>query len=157
MALQPFVGPWPLFQFLDLLHSQQDSSDGGSARRTGQHNHRINAHTDIHASCGIRTHDPSVCAGEDSSCFRPPGHCDRPDSVICAYNYHSPIKWYVTYFIFIFISIFIFLHKENMLIRKYIYIHVIKAIKPLNNHTENTNKTKRLRHVAFNLQVPHDV
>jgi hypothetical protein len=21
-ALQPFVGPWPLFQFLDLLHSR---------------------------------------------------------------------------------------------------------------------------------------
>jgi hypothetical protein len=21
MALQPFVGPWPLFQFLDLIHS----------------------------------------------------------------------------------------------------------------------------------------
>jgi hypothetical protein len=22
VALQPFVGPWPLFQFLDLLHSR---------------------------------------------------------------------------------------------------------------------------------------
>jgi hypothetical protein len=22
MAVQPLVGPWPLFQFLDLLHSQ---------------------------------------------------------------------------------------------------------------------------------------
>jgi hypothetical protein len=22
MALEPFVGPWPLFQFLDLLHSR---------------------------------------------------------------------------------------------------------------------------------------
>jgi hypothetical protein len=32
MVLQPFVGPWPLFQFLDLLHGQQDSLDGGSAR-----------------------------------------------------------------------------------------------------------------------------
>jgi hypothetical protein len=42
MALQPFVGPWPLFQFLELLHSHQDSLDGGSARRkaaiyTGEH------------------------------------------------------------------------------------------------------------------------
>jgi hypothetical protein len=26
----------------------------------------------------IRTHDPSVRASEDSSCFRPRGHCDRP-------------------------------------------------------------------------------
>jgi hypothetical protein len=33
MALQPFVGSWPLFQFLDPKHSRQDSFDGGSARR----------------------------------------------------------------------------------------------------------------------------
>jgi hypothetical protein len=32
MALEPFVGPWPLFQFLDLLQSQPNSLDGGSAR-----------------------------------------------------------------------------------------------------------------------------
>jgi hypothetical protein len=28
MALQPFVGPWPFFRFLDLLHSRWDSLDG---------------------------------------------------------------------------------------------------------------------------------
>jgi hypothetical protein len=33
MALQPFVGPWPLFQFLDLVNSLWDSLDGQSARR----------------------------------------------------------------------------------------------------------------------------
>jgi hypothetical protein len=49
MALEPFVGSWTLFQFLDLLHSRQDSLDGGSAGRkaatyTGQHKHGINAH-----------------------------------------------------------------------------------------------------------------
>jgi hypothetical protein len=32
MALQPF-GPWPLFQFLNPIHSWQDSLDGGSARK----------------------------------------------------------------------------------------------------------------------------
>jgi hypothetical protein len=37
--------------------------------------HRIN--TNIHALSGIRTHDPSVRASEDSSCLRPHGHCDR--------------------------------------------------------------------------------
>jgi hypothetical protein len=31
----------------------------------------------IHALSGIRTHDPSVRASEDSSCIRPRGHCDR--------------------------------------------------------------------------------
>jgi hypothetical protein len=33
MALQPFVGPWPLFQFLKPIHSRQDSLDRGSGRR----------------------------------------------------------------------------------------------------------------------------
>jgi hypothetical protein len=33
MALQPFAGPWPPFQFLDLLHSRWDSFYGGSGRR----------------------------------------------------------------------------------------------------------------------------
>jgi hypothetical protein len=36
-----------------------------------------NKQTDIHALSGIRTHDPSVRASEDSSCLRPRGHCDR--------------------------------------------------------------------------------
>jgi hypothetical protein len=31
---------------------------------------------DIHTSKGIRTHDPSVWAGEDISCLVQPGHCD---------------------------------------------------------------------------------
>jgi hypothetical protein len=44
---------------------------------TGQHKHRINIHTVIHAPSVIRTHDPSVWAEEDSSCLRPRGHCDR--------------------------------------------------------------------------------
>jgi hypothetical protein len=33
MALEPFVGPWPLFQLLDPIHSWYDSLDGGSVRR----------------------------------------------------------------------------------------------------------------------------
>jgi hypothetical protein len=39
---------------------------------------RINAHTDIHALSGIRTHDPRVRAREDCLCFRSGGHCDQP-------------------------------------------------------------------------------
>jgi len=31
----------------------------------------------IHASSGIRIHDPSVRAAEDSTCLRPRGHWDR--------------------------------------------------------------------------------
>jgi hypothetical protein len=33
MSLQPFVGPEPLFQFLEPLRSRYDSLDGGSACR----------------------------------------------------------------------------------------------------------------------------
>jgi hypothetical protein len=33
--------------------------------------------TDIHASSDSRSHDPSVQAGEDGSCLRPRGQCDR--------------------------------------------------------------------------------
>jgi hypothetical protein len=36
-----------------------------------------NKHTDIHASSGTRTHDPSVRVGEGGWCPRPRGHCDR--------------------------------------------------------------------------------
>jgi hypothetical protein len=50
---------------------------------TGQQTNRINAHTDIHALSGIRIHDPRVQAGEDGSCLRSRGHCDRlPNHVI---------------------------------------------------------------------------
>jgi hypothetical protein len=34
-------------------------------------------HTDIHASSGIRSRDPSVRVDEGSSCLRPRGHSDR--------------------------------------------------------------------------------
>jgi hypothetical protein len=85
MALQPFVGPWSLFQFLDPIHSRYDSLDGGSARckaatYTQNNKHTLKAHdTDIHAFSSIRTHDPSVRAREDSSCLRPRGYCDRQE------------------------------------------------------------------------------
>jgi hypothetical protein len=55
------------------------SPSQGSYLHTGQHIHRINAQTDIHALSGIRTHDPSVRSSEDSSCLRQNGHCDRPE------------------------------------------------------------------------------
>jgi hypothetical protein len=43
----------------------------------GQHKYRTNAHTDIHALSGIRTHDPSVRAIEYNSYLRQRGHRDR--------------------------------------------------------------------------------
>jgi hypothetical protein len=75
--------PWNAFfhfSFL-ILRQSEDSLDGGSAHRkagthTGQHKRRINAN--IHALSGIQTNDHSIRAGEDSSCLRSHGHCDRP-------------------------------------------------------------------------------
>jgi hypothetical protein len=60
-ALQPMMNFF--LQFLNHIDSRYDSLGGGSARRkaanyTGQHKHRINAN--IHASSGIRTHNPSA-------------------------------------------------------------------------------------------------
>jgi hypothetical protein len=81
MPLQPFVGPWPLFQFLDLftqlvgLLGRGITPSQGRYLHRGKHNHRANTH--INASSGIRTHSPSVLGSEDSSCLRPRGHCDR--------------------------------------------------------------------------------
>jgi hypothetical protein len=82
MALQPFVGPWPLFsvscsytQSVGLLGRGISSSQGLYLHT--EHKHRINTNTNIHASSGIRTHDPSVWVGEDSSCLRPRDHSDR--------------------------------------------------------------------------------
>jgi hypothetical protein len=83
MALQPFVGPWPLLQFRNYFYTDGRTpwtSDQPVTRTLTTHRitqHRINAHTDIHALSVIRTHDPSVRAGEDGSCLRPGGHCER--------------------------------------------------------------------------------
>jgi hypothetical protein len=79
-----FVGPRPLLQFRDLLTQTVGllgrviSPSQGLYLYTGQHKHRLNAHTNIHASSRIRTYDPNVRASEDSSCLRPLGCRDRP-------------------------------------------------------------------------------
>jgi hypothetical protein len=66
MALQPF-GPLSLFQFLIPIYSRYDSLNGRSARSKAvtytQNNTNIEqTHTNIHASSGIRTHNPSKLA-----------------------------------------------------------------------------------------------
>jgi hypothetical protein len=45
---------------------------------------------DIHASSGVRTHDPSVGACEDNSCLRPCGHCDRRKKI----TPHIICRWF---------------------------------------------------------------
>jgi hypothetical protein len=83
MALQPFVGPWQLFQSPNPIHSQLEHLDGElahlkAASYTQNNTNTEKTHTDIHALSGIRTHYPSVRASEESSCLRRRGHCHRP-------------------------------------------------------------------------------
>jgi hypothetical protein len=62
--------------------SRQDPSNGVSAfgkaaTYTQDNTNTEQTDTNIHASSGIRTHDLSVGAGEDSSWLRYRGHCVR--------------------------------------------------------------------------------
>jgi hypothetical protein len=97
IALEPFVGPWLLFQFLNLYTVGRTPWTGispsqGRYLHTGQYNHRINAHTDIHALSGIRNHFPSVRAGEDCSYLRPRGHCDQQMKYIMHYYFKDDLR-----------------------------------------------------------------
>jgi hypothetical protein len=53
--------------------------------------------TNMHALSGIRNHDPSVRASEDSSCFRPRGYCDRPSTLHRYTNYQLYLLYYGAY------------------------------------------------------------
>jgi hypothetical protein len=61
MALQPLVRPRPLFQFLNRIHSRQDSLDGDQLSQ-GRYYLYTGKHTDIHASSEIRTQSKTVHA-----------------------------------------------------------------------------------------------
>jgi hypothetical protein len=84
MALQPFVGPWPLPQFRKSFFTEMTGhlgrvicSSQGRYLHTGQHKHSTNAYADIHALSWIRTDDPRVWAREDSLRLTSRGHCDQ--------------------------------------------------------------------------------
>jgi hypothetical protein len=63
--------------FLDLFTQSVGLLGRGISPSQGRYLHTEQTHTDIHASSGIGTHDPSVGACEDISYLRPRGHCDR--------------------------------------------------------------------------------
>jgi hypothetical protein len=69
------------YENINFTNSWLDSLSRGLPRRKtatykGQHRRRKHA-CERHASSGIRSHDTSVRAGEDFSCLRLSGHCDR--------------------------------------------------------------------------------
>jgi hypothetical protein len=68
MALQLFVGPWSLLQFDNLFYTDGSTLDLGSASLKDAAYTQDNTHTGMHALNGIRTHDPIVRTGENTSC-----------------------------------------------------------------------------------------
>jgi hypothetical protein len=81
VAVQPFVGLWLLFSFYSFTQSAGLLGWGISPSQgrylQAQNKNTEDTRTDIHVSSGIRTRDPNVRTGEDSSCLRPRCHCDR--------------------------------------------------------------------------------
>jgi hypothetical protein len=81
VVLQPL---WSLAFLSFLIYSQsvgllgrEISSLQGLYLNTGQHKHRIDAHTpNIHAISEIRTHDHGLWVSEYSLCLRPLCYCD---------------------------------------------------------------------------------
>jgi hypothetical protein len=64
--------------FSFLIYTQSAGLPGrGVSPSRGRYLHTEYTHADIHALSGIRTHDPSVRVGEDSSSFGQRGPCDR--------------------------------------------------------------------------------
>jgi hypothetical protein len=98
MALQPLWN-WRLFQFLNpyILGTTLWTGDQPVAKPLPTHRttQTEETHTDIHASSGIRTYDPNVRAGEDGSCLRQRGRCDRLHGTILG-NYSATLarSWY---------------------------------------------------------------
>jgi hypothetical protein len=85
MALQPFVGPGLFFSFL-IIFTQTVGLLGGVVSpsqsryiHAGQHKHRINARTDIHALSGIQ---PTIPAFEGTKTVHA---LDRAVTVIGSY------------------------------------------------------------------------
>jgi hypothetical protein len=74
MALQLSVGPWPLFQFLNLVQSR-------SVARTVLTHSTTQTQikcTQISTPCmGFEPTIPGFLASEECSCLRPRGHYDR--------------------------------------------------------------------------------
>jgi hypothetical protein len=65
MALQTFVGPWPLLQFCNLFTQAVGvlgrviSPSQDRCLHTGQYKHGMNTHTDIHDLSGIEPMIPA--------------------------------------------------------------------------------------------------
>jgi hypothetical protein len=99
MALPTHSGPRSLIQFHKLSYTDGSTpwtSDQPLAgllpkhRTTETQNKRIHTQN-VHALSGMRTHDPSIQASENSSCFRPLANRDRQLTQMGSLKKHSPV------------------------------------------------------------------
>jgi hypothetical protein len=102
ISLPAQSGPRPLIQFRNHFFTDGRTSwtsDQPVARPLSKHrttqtqNKRIHT-SNIHDLSGIRTHDSSVLASEDSSSLRPRGYCDRLQMILLYIIYlwlYSPL------------------------------------------------------------------
>jgi hypothetical protein len=72
----PLLGPGLFFSFV-IFFTQTVGLLGRGISPSQDRCLYTGQHTDTHALSGIRTHDPSVRASEDSSCLRPHRYCGR--------------------------------------------------------------------------------
>jgi hypothetical protein len=75
MALELFVGPWPLF-FHFLMFYTVGRTPWAARRKAAIYKDNTNADLQVRVSSGIRIHDFSVRADEDISNLRLHGYCD---------------------------------------------------------------------------------
>jgi hypothetical protein len=75
--LQSFDEPWPLFSFIIIFTDCRTPWTEDQPVARSLPTHRPTQTQTFMPLSGIRTHDPSVRASQDSSCLRPRGHCDR--------------------------------------------------------------------------------
>jgi hypothetical protein len=81
MAVQPFVGPWPICHFHNPIQSRYDSLDGGWACRKAATYTQDSTNTEKTQTSmtGVRF-EPTIPAFKRVKtfvCLRPCGHCDR--------------------------------------------------------------------------------
>jgi hypothetical protein len=74
-TLAPFSVPYSYTQSVGLLGREISPTQDRYLHRTTQTQNKRTQTSK--ASSGIRTHDPSVRVGKDSSCLRPRRHCER--------------------------------------------------------------------------------
>jgi hypothetical protein len=86
VSLPAHWGTWPLIQFRNHFFtpwtSDQPVARPLSKHKTTQTQNKCIHALNIHTLSGIRTHDPSTRASEDSSCLRQRSHCDRPLTIV---------------------------------------------------------------------------